>query len=128
MGEESYFIDLIEKGLYESVISEEERAFNQSILYGKDTTVDQILDTAKRFPMLAEYQLVIVREAQELSKDIDQLEIYVKILNHQRFSILLQIQPSINGRSYIKLYNNTPFCLRASNFMKIRFQIGFKDG
>ena len=48
MGEESYFIDLIEKGLYESVISEEERAFNQSILYGKDTTVDQILDTAKR--------------------------------------------------------------------------------
>ena len=87
MGEESYFIDLIEKGLYESVISEEERAFNQSILYGKDTTVDQILDTAKRFPMLAEYQLVIVREAQELSKDIDQLEIYVK--NPQPSTVLV---------------------------------------
>ena len=77
MGEESYFIDRIEKELCHIVVSEEERAFNQSILYGKDTSVDQILDAAKRFPMMAEYQLVIVREAQELSRVIDQLESYV---------------------------------------------------
>ena len=87
MGAESYFIDRIEKELYHSVVSEEERAFNQSILYGKDTTVDQILDAAKRFPMMAEYQLVIVREAQELSRVIDQLESYVR--NPQPSTVLV---------------------------------------
>ena len=73
MGAEAYFIDRIENELYHSVVSEEERGFDQSILYGKDTTVDQILDAAKRFPMMSEYQLVIVREAQELSRVIDKL-------------------------------------------------------
>ena len=87
MGAESYFIDRIEKELYLSVVSEEERAFNQSILYGKDTTVDQILDAAKRFPMMAEYQLVIVREAQELSRVIDQLESYLR--NSQPSTVLV---------------------------------------
>ena len=87
MGAESYFIDRIEKELYHSVVSEEERAFNQSVLYGKDTTVDQILDAAKRFPMMAEYQLVIVREAQELSRVIDQLESYVR--NPQPSTVLV---------------------------------------
>ena len=87
MGAESYFIDRIEKELYHSVVSEEERAFNQSVLYGKDTKVDQILDAAKRFPMMAEYQLVIVREAQELSRVIDQLESYVR--NPQPSTVLV---------------------------------------
>jgi DNA polymerase-3 subunit delta len=87
MGAESYFIDKIEKELYQSVLSEEEREFNQSILYGKDTTVDQILDAAKRFPMMAEYQLVIVREAQELLRVIDQLVSYVS--NPQPSTVLV---------------------------------------
>ena len=87
MGTESYFIDYIEKELYNSVVSEDERAFNQSILYGKDTTIDQILDTAKRFPMMAEYQLVIVREAQELSRVIDKLESYIS--NSQTSTVLV---------------------------------------
>ena len=65
MGEEPYFIDLIEKELHQTVLSEEERSFNQTILYGKDTTIEQIVDAVKRFPMMAEFQLVIVREAQE---------------------------------------------------------------
>ena len=52
MGEESYFIDRIEKELYHNVLLEEERAFNQVVLYGKDTAIDQILDAAKRFPMM----------------------------------------------------------------------------
>ena len=64
MGEEPYFIDLIEKELCKTVLSEEERSFNQTILYGKDTTIEQIIDAAKRFPMMAEHHLVIVREAQ----------------------------------------------------------------
>ena len=87
MGEEPYFIDLIEKELYQTVLSEEERSFNQTILYGKDTTIEQIVDASKRFPMMAEHQLVIVREAQELSRVIHQLESYVA--NPQPSTILV---------------------------------------
>ena len=48
MGEEPYFIDLIEKELYKTVLSEEERSFNQTIFYGKDTAIEEIVDAAKR--------------------------------------------------------------------------------
>ena len=58
MGAETYFIDRIEKELYQSVVSVEERAFNQTVLYGKDTTVDQILYAAKRFPMMEFFGVV----------------------------------------------------------------------
>ena len=102
MGAEAYFIDRIENELYHSVVSEEERGFDQSILYGKDTTVDQILDAAKRFPMMAEYQLVIVREAQELSRVIDKLESYVSKPQPSTVLVVCYKYKSIDKRK--KLY------------------------
>ena len=120
MGEEPYFIDLIEKELYKTVLSEEERSFNQTILYGKDTTIEQIIDAAKRFPMMAEHQLVIVREAQELYRVIHQFESYVS--NPQPSTILVvcykyktidkrkKLYKSLQGQSVLfeskKLYEN----------------------
>ena len=104
MGAETYFIDLIEKELYQSVVSAEERAFNQTVLYGKDTTVDQILYAAKRFPMMAEYQLVIVREAQELSRVIDQFESYVSNPQLSTILVFCYKYKSIDKRK--KLYKN----------------------
>ena len=65
-GEEDYYIDLIAARLEAQVLSESEKSFNQVILYGKDVTVATILSHAKRFPMMAERQVVIVREAQEI--------------------------------------------------------------
>ncbi|MDR2293409.1 MAG: DNA polymerase III subunit delta [Prevotellaceae bacterium] len=77
MGEEPYFIDKIEELLINNVLTEKERIFNQIIFYGQDTKVEDIIASAHRFPMLSKYQLVIVKEAQELNK-IDLLSYYVK--------------------------------------------------
>ena len=79
MGEEPYFIDIITEKLEETVIKEEEKDFNLTILYGADTDINQILNAARRFPMMSNYQLVIVKEAQ-LINDIEKLELYTKNL------------------------------------------------
>ena len=77
MGEEPYFIDKIEDLLVENVLSDTERDFNQMIFYGSDSDVVNIINTARRFPMMSERQLVVVKEAQSLSK-IELLSHYVK--------------------------------------------------
>lgn len=66
-GEEDYYIDLVSNALENNVLQEHERGFNQVILYGKDANVAAVLNNAKRFPMMADRQLVLVREAQEIS-------------------------------------------------------------
>ncbi len=75
-GDEPYYIDLITDYIGEKVLSEEERAFNQVIIYGEDTTVNSIIETARRFPMMASHQVVIVKEAQALKK-IEDLMVYL---------------------------------------------------
>lgn len=68
-GEEAYYIDLITHALEHKVLSEAEKGFNQTILYGKDTDWMSILNAAKRYPMMSDYQVVIVKEAQNLKWD-----------------------------------------------------------
>jgi len=75
-GEEAYFIDQVEHLFLKHVLSESEKSFNETIYYGKDTEPEDIVDQAQRFPMMAERQLVVVREAQEL-KSLDPIEAYV---------------------------------------------------
>lgn len=75
-GEEPYFIDAIVNKITETVLTESEKSFNQTILYGKDTNAYEINEMARRFPMMANHQLVIVKEAQEL-KEFKKLESYV---------------------------------------------------
>ena len=75
-GDESYYIDMITDFIGEKVLNDEEKAFNQVIIYGEDTTVSSIIETARRFPMMASHQVVIVKEAQALKK-IDDLMIYL---------------------------------------------------
>ena len=65
-GEESYYIDKISDYIEENVLTDAERGFNQSIFYGKDTDVMNVLNAAKRFPMMSEYQVILVKEAQEM--------------------------------------------------------------
>ena len=62
MGEESYDIDLISDTLEENVLTEEEKEFNLTVLYGADIDVSIIINAAKRYPMMSEHQVVIVKE------------------------------------------------------------------
>lgn len=86
-GEEPYYIDKISDYIASKVLTEEEKGFNQMVLYGKDVTIDDIVGNAKRYPMMAEKQVVIVKEAQHLSRTIENLASYVK--NPQLTTVLV---------------------------------------
>jgi len=77
-GEEAYYIDKIAEYIEQHLLAEEEKAFNLSVLYGRDVSINDIVSAAKRFPMMAERQVIIVKEAQDLSRTIDQLEQYAQ--------------------------------------------------
>jgi DNA polymerase-3 subunit delta len=87
MGEEPYYIDKISDFIEDNVLSEEEKGFNQMVLYGRDVSVDDIISNAKRYPMMAERQVVIVKEAQDLSRTIENLVSYVE--NPQPTTVLV---------------------------------------
>ena len=77
MGEESYYIDRISDYIAQTVLTEEEKEFNQTILYGLDTDIPAVINAAKRYPMMSEYQVVIVKEAQHIKK-MEDLSFYLK--------------------------------------------------
>ncbi|MDR1698980.1 MAG: DNA polymerase III subunit delta, partial [Prevotellaceae bacterium] len=77
MGEEPYYIDLLTDYITENVLTPDEREFNQTIMYGKDVDIDTIINTAKRFPMMSDYQVVVVKEAQNI-KNMDNLMYYLQ--------------------------------------------------
>lgn len=85
-GEEAYFIDALTNLLESKVLEEEQKSFNQTILYGKETDLDQVVSEAKRFPMMADRVLVIVKEAQHL-KNWEKLEAYAE--NPQPSTVLV---------------------------------------
>ena len=77
MGEETYFIDKISDYISDNVLTDAEKGFNQTILYGKDTEPHNIIANARRFPMMSNHQVIVVREAQNIKK-IEELESYAK--------------------------------------------------
>lgn len=87
MGEEPYYIDKLTDFIDDNVLSEDEKGFNQMTIYGRDTTIEEVVSHAKRYPMMADRQVVIVKEAQELSRNIDKLEAYAE--NPQPTTILV---------------------------------------
>lgn len=87
MGEEPYFIDGISKFIEDTVLTEEEKEFNQMTLYGRDIAVEDIISQARRYPMMAEKQVIIVKEAQELSRTIENLADYAE--NPQPTTVLV---------------------------------------
>lgn len=77
MGEEGYFTDRITDYIMENALNEVERDFNLTVYYGLDSDIDTIVTAAKRFPMMAERQVIVVKEAQML-KNIDSLQFYLQ--------------------------------------------------
>ena len=107
-GEEAFYIDEISSLIEKSVLGETEKEFNQTILYGRDVDISTVVSNAKRFPMMANYQVVIVKEAQDI-KD-------------------LGAKPIINNKtekSYLQIYLDNPlkstllvFCYKYKKFDK----------
>ncbi|MGC1471377.1 MAG: DNA polymerase III subunit delta [Psychroserpens sp.] len=87
IGDEPYYIDAISTYIGKNVLTEAEKGFNQMILYGRDVAIDDIVSNAKRYPMMAERQVVIVKEAQDLARTIDNLLAYAK--NPQPSTVLV---------------------------------------
>lgn len=95
MGEESYFIDLITDEIIANALKEEERDFNQTIMYGADvSSYGVVVNAAKRFPMMADRQLVVVKEAQQIA-GIEMLSYYLQhplestvlVINHKHGTV-----------------------------------------
>jgi DNA polymerase-3 subunit delta len=101
MGDEPYYIDELTGLFIDTVLPEEERDFNRTILYGMETDVKSVITLARSFPMMSEYQLIVVKEAQNLSK-IEELEAYAKNPLHTTILVLNYKNGSLDKRK--KLY------------------------
>lgn len=77
MGEESYYIDLIADYITNNVLTDTEKEFNLSVVYGADVDISTIINAAKRYPMMSEYQVVVVKEAQSI-RNMDELSFYLQ--------------------------------------------------
>ena len=120
MGEEPYFIDRISDQIAGDVLTEEEKTFNQLILYGKDTDIPTIINTARRFPMMAKHQVVIVREAQHLD-GIDDLNYYAEKPLESTLLVINYKYKKLDKRK--KLFNpskRTVFCSNPRDCMRIK--------
>ena len=97
MGDEPYYIDKISNWIAENVLQPEERDFNQTVLFGSDVNASQIVDAAKRYPMMSEYQVLIVKEAQNI-KNTEPLEKYFKAPMPSTILVMCHKNGSIDGR------------------------------
>ena len=103
MGDEAYYIDKICDWIAENALQPEERDFNQTILFGSDVNASQIADAAKRYPMMAEHQVLIVKEAQNI-KNTEPLEKYFKAPMPSTILVMCHKNGTIDGRKreYVK--------------------------
>ncbi len=118
-GEEPYFIDQIEEAVDRYVLPEAEKGFNQSILYGKDVNHLTLLDYLRRYPMMSERQVVILREAQEM-KTLGELApyaenpmpstVFVVCHKHKKYDMRSKLAKALSAKSVVfeskKLYDN----------------------
>lgn len=107
MGEESYFIDEVVTFMENNLLDESEKAFNQTVIYGRDVSMEQIISTAKGFPMMGERQVVIVKEAQDIrewkkSDDLKSLEHYIE--NPQSSTVLVFAHKNKNLNKRLKAW------------------------
>ncbi|NQW43195.1 MAG: DNA polymerase III subunit delta [Bacteroidetes bacterium] len=103
-GEETYFIDALATILEEKILKPEEKSFNQIITYGKDISALEIKMAAKRYPMMADYQLILVREAQNLN-DLEALEDYLENPTPTTILVLCYKGKKLDKRTkYAKLF------------------------
>lgn len=97
-GNEPYYIDMISNYIEKSLLSEEEKGFNQMVLYGRDVSVEEVIANAKRYPMMAPRQVIIVKEAQDLSRTIEDLAPYAADPQPTTVLVLCYKYKKLDGR------------------------------
>lgn len=97
-GEEPWFADQIIAHIHDRVLNESEKAFNQLVLYGRDTDISSIITTARRFPMMANHMVIIIKEAQNL-KSLDGLELYAANPLHSTILVFSYKYKSLDKRT-----------------------------
>lgn len=117
MGEEPYYADIITNKLIDTVLTPQEKEFNQTIIYGTDTNAAEVVQLCRKFPMFSDKQLVVVKEAQALSKT-DAFEIYFKQPSPETILVLAYNGKGMDKRSkaYTKAKENA--CILESNPIK----------
>ncbi|MBR2637905.1 MAG: DNA polymerase III subunit delta [Bacteroidaceae bacterium] len=100
MGEESYFTDKLTDYISRNVLSEIEQEFNLTVFYGLDTDIDTVISAARRYPMMAEHQVIIVKEAQML-KNIDALINYLRLPQPSTILVFAHKNGSLDKRKKV---------------------------
>lgn len=111
MGEESYYIDLIADYITDNVLSETEKEFNLTVVYGADVDVATIINAAKRYPMMSEHQVVVVKEAQAV-RNMEELSYYLQkpllstilVICHKHGTLIVE-------RSWLPRWTKLVYCL-----------------
>jgi len=98
MGDEPYYSDVIMEAILKNALQPHERDFNQTIVYAQDTTTADIVQNCRRYPMFAERQLVVVKEAQHLTK-LDILEQYLENPSAETVLVLAFTNKSVDKRT-----------------------------
>jgi len=99
-GEESYFIDKVMKYAQENILGEAERSFNQMTLYGKESNFKSVVDNARQFPMMSEYRVLFLKEAQSM-RDFDKLDVYANNPSPQTLLFISYKHKKPDGRKNI---------------------------
>ncbi len=106
MGEETFHIDQLTKLIEKEALPEDQRSFNQTVLYGRDVDVNTIIGEAKRYPMMADRVVVIVKEAQDI-RMIENLEKYLENVQPTTVLVLAYKYKTIDKRKkFYKLLSN----------------------
>lgn len=100
MGDEGYFIDQLSDRLAGTILNEAERAFNQIVVYGKDSDAGAIINAARQMPMMGNLQVVIVKEAQQLRK-IEQLSLYTQAPSPSTVLVICHKEKNVDKRSQL---------------------------
>lgn len=99
-GDEGYYIDQIVHYAEHHILTEEEASFNLSVFYGKDAAWNEIINTCRKYPMFAEKQVVILKEAQQM-KDLEKLEPYIEQPLSSTIFVVGHKEKKVDGRSKI---------------------------
>lgn len=104
MGDEPYYIDRISDYISNNILTEDEKSFNHMVLYGKEVTINDIISNARRFPLMADYQVIIIKEAQDLVRTIDQFDSYFSNIQTSTILVFCYKYKTLDKRK--KVYKN----------------------